>query len=123
MSVVVGNEEVRSVERGVVEIDVAVTFGATGAVSSTDVDEAAVTVTRATTGRYTFTFAHSYAKFLNVIAVADTQGTVVDGHYDIYTGYASSAISLSYVVAGSEADPASGTVHHYTFRMQASSRT
>lgn len=103
-----------------VAVPIRITFGATGAVSAESTKYGAVTVTRAAAGRYTFTFDEPYQAFRGLAGGGhDYQGTATDGQWQVFTGYDSSAgtISLSHTVGGSETDPANGNVVDLLFFM------
>lgn len=122
MSNLYGREAIKSTDIGVVAVPVRMTFGSSGAVSSYRSFGSAVTptVVAATDGRYLFTFAEKYADMVGLAAGAhDYQGTSTDGQWQTYTGYVASTgtVTLSHVVAGSEADPASGNVVDLIFFM------
>src|SRR5690349_12350970 len=124
MSNLYGRDEVRSTAFGVVAVTVKVTFGASGAIASYSGGTGTPVVpTDAATGRVTFTFAEKYNDMLYCNGVTDYQGTPVDGQWQIYAGYDSSAgtVSLSHAVAGSETDPTSGDIAHFLFLMKKSS--
>jgi hypothetical protein len=121
MSNLFGREAIKATSIGVVAVPVRMTFGASGAVSDYDSFGSAVTPTivAATDGRYLFTFAEKYHDCLGYTQGHDYQGTATDGQWQTFTGYVASTgtITLSHVVAGSEADPASGNIVDLIFFM------
>lgn len=122
MSNFFGREAIKATDIGVVAIPVRMTFGASGAVASYRAYGEAVvpTIVAATDGRYLFTFAEKYYDCVGLAAGAhDYQGTATDGQWQIFAGYAAATgtMTLSHVVAGSEADPASGNIVDLVFFM------
>lgn len=118
MSNLYGREAIKATDIGVVAVPVRVTFGASGAVSAVRSYGAACSVEKDDEGRYTFAFDAKYHDMVGLSAGAhDYQGTPTDGQWQIYTGYADGSVDLSHVVAGAEADPASGDVVDLVFFM------
>jgi hypothetical protein len=124
MSERLGSGPVRSNRLNVVELHCKLTFGSSGAVTLTDSGFGAIAgVTKAATGRYTFTLRDRHSALLAVRWAHDTQGTVKGSAWEVFAGYSASAgtVTLSCVESGSEANPASGVVTDLVFTVKASS--
>lgn len=108
-----GRYDSRVAEIGVVHLFSEVTIGATGSISSqTSANKSGFTVSRQAAGRYRVTFDSTWNELKYINAIVDSQGTVVDASWQIYTGYTTGNkyVDISHVVAGSETDPASGDI-------------
>ena len=109
-------DDVKSADKGVVILTGKVTIGSSGAVSSEVSD--GFSTTKAATGRYTFTTDEPYDDLLFCNVVVDAQTTPSDLVPQIYTGYASNAISVSLLAATTETNPASGDFLHVMLVMR-----
>ena len=119
MASTTGNDDVRSIQQGVVQIHASVTFTTSGDIASTTGGD--VTITESGSGLLTCTFDHKWPTFLNVhatyfepTAAGDDIG--IDTVYDSSTG----VIILQNRAggAGTAANAVTGNVLYLTFYMQ-----
>lgn len=111
-----------TIEQGVVKLFGKVTFGASGAVSSSTTKGASIAKTAAETGRYTVTLEDSYIggllSFCGCMAIAADAAAGTDGYLVAIRNVAVTGSTPTFDIqvtdaAGADTNPASGFVLYY----------
>lgn len=105
-----GNDEVKAVQLGVLQLFGKVNIGAAGAITSQDTP--AFNVVRNSAGNYTITFTEKYPELLGLQCVHFQQSTPVGLVMEIDADYSASAGTVTIVLVepstNAETDPANG---------------